>query len=157
MIYRLLRPLLFRLDPERAHDLTLRLLGWGGRLQVTRRALRSQFEVADPRLEIEAFGIQFKNPMGLAAGYDKNGAAVAGLSCLGFGHIEIGTVTLQPQAGNSKPRIHRVPEAGALINSMGFPNAGIDALHVTSFDFAQDRRVTCQARHQHRQGQRYTV
>jgi len=128
MIYRLLRPLLFRLDPERAHDLTLRLLGWGGRLQVTRRALRSQFEVTDPRLEIEAFGIQFKNPMGLAAGYDKNGAAVAGLSCLGFGHIEIGTVTLQPQAGNSRPRIHRVPEAGALINSMGFPNAGINAL-----------------------------
>ncbi len=90
------------------------------------------FEVADPRLEVEAFGIKFNNPVGLAAGYDKNGVAARGLSCLGFGHIEVGTVTRLPQAGNPKPRIHRLPESRALINSMGFPNAGAEALRVAS-------------------------
>src|SRR5205085_8983441 len=95
---------------------------------VTRWLLRSLFELNDPRLEVEAFGLRFKNPVGLAAGYDKNGVAVSGLSALGFGHLEIGTVTRLPQVGNPRPRIHRFPAAGALVNSMGFPNAGIEAL-----------------------------
>ena len=82
----------------------------------------------DSRLEVEAFGLRFKNPVGLAAGYDKNGAAVNGLSALGFGHLEIGTLTRLAQAGNPRPRVHRFPAAQALVNSMGFPNAGIDAL-----------------------------
>lgn len=125
-------PLLFRLDPEQAHALTLALLKWAGRFSAARYLLRSMFEVADPRLEVEAFGIKFNNPVGLAAGYDKNGVAARGLSCLGFGHIEVGTVTRLPQAGNPKPRIHRLPESRALINSMGFPNAGAEALRVAS-------------------------
>lgn len=127
-MYSLLRPLLFRLDPERAHRLTLNLLRWAGNFPVTHRLLRALFEVSDPRLNIVAFGLTFKNPVGLAAGYDKNGIAVRGLSALGFGHVEIGTLTLRPQVGNPKPRVHRVPEAHALINSMGFPNDGVDAL-----------------------------
>ena len=131
-MYSHLRPLLFRFDPERAHALTLRLICWAGQVPITNHLLRSLFEVSDPRLDVEALGIKFKNPVGLAAGYDKNGIAVRGLSCLGFGHVEVGTVTRQPQAGNPRPRIHRVPEAGALINHMGFPNAGVEALRVES-------------------------
>jgi dihydroorotate dehydrogenase len=137
-MYSHLRPLLFRFDPERAHALTLRLLHWAGQVPITNYLLRSLFEVSDPRLEVEALGIKFNNPVGLAAGYDKNGIAVRGLSCLGFGHVEVGTVTRQPQAGSSRPRIHRVPEAGALINRLGFPNAGVEALRVTS----DERRAT---------------
>jgi dihydroorotate dehydrogenase len=127
-MYSRLRPLLFRLDAERAHDLTLTLLRWANYLPLTIHLLRLLFDTNDPRLEVEAFGLRFKNPVGLAAGYDKNGVAVRGLSALGFGHIEVGTVTRLPQAGNPLPRIHRVPEARALINSMGFPNAGVEAL-----------------------------
>src|SRR5574341_1406457 len=127
-MYARLRPLLFHLDPEQTHALTLTLLRWAGQLPITHYLLRSLLEVSDPRLEVEAFGIKFKNPVGLAAGYDKNGIAVRGLSCLGFGHVEAGTVTRQPQAGSPRPRIHRIPEAGALINHMGFPNAGVEAL-----------------------------
>jgi dihydroorotate dehydrogenase len=127
-VYHLIRPLLFRLDAERAHGLTLAALRAAGRFAITRRLLLRLYEVDDPRLEVEAFGLRFKNPVGLAAGYDKNGVAVSGLNGLGFGHIEIGTLTRLPQAGNPRPRIHRLPGAQALVNSMGFPNAGIDAL-----------------------------
>ena len=88
------------------------------------------FEVNDPRLEVEAFGVKFQNPIGMAAGYDKNGVAVNGLSALGFGHIEVGTVTRQKQIGNPKPRVQRVIEAQGVINSMGFPNSGVDALKI---------------------------
>jgi dihydroorotate dehydrogenase len=127
-MYAKLRPLLHGLDPEQAHALTLWLIKWAGNFPLTAAWLRSIFEVNDPRLEVEAFGLKFKNPVGLAAGYDKNGVAVKGLSCLGFGHLEIGTITLRPQAGNPRPRLHRVPEVEALINSLGFPNLGVDAL-----------------------------
>jgi len=99
-----------------------------GRFPVARRLLGNLFEVNDPRLEVEAFGLRFKNPVGLAAGYDKNGVAASGLSALGFGHLEIGTLTRLPQAGNPRPRVQRIPKAQALVNSMGFPNAGIEAL-----------------------------
>ncbi|MCS6909026.1 MAG: quinone-dependent dihydroorotate dehydrogenase [Anaerolineales bacterium] len=128
VMYHALRPLLFRLDPERAHALTLAAL----RLPFADVVLRALFEVNDPRLEVEAFGLRFRNRVGLAAGYDKNGVAVSGLAALGFGHIEVGTVTLLPQAGNPKPRVHRVPEAQALVNAMGFPNNGVEALMVES-------------------------
>lgn len=131
-MYRLVRPLLFRLDPEQAHNLTLTLLKWAGRFPAAEYLLRSLFTLDDPRLEVEAFGVKFKNPIGLAAGYDKNGTAVRGLNCLGFGHVEVGTITRQPQAGNPRPRLKRIPEAGALVNWMGFPNAGVDAFRVTS-------------------------
>ncbi|MBI5082950.1 MAG: dihydroorotate dehydrogenase (quinone), partial [Chloroflexi bacterium] len=98
-MYRLIRPLLFQLDPETAHNLTLRLLRLSSQLPITNYLLQRLFTVDDPRLGVEAFGIRFKNPVGLAAGYDKNGVAVKGLSALGFGHIEVGTVTRASQAG----------------------------------------------------------
>jgi dihydroorotate dehydrogenase len=127
-MYRLIRPLLFRLDAERAHHLTLTLLAWAGATPPVRAALRQWFTLEAESLAVEAFGVQFKNRVGLAAGYDKNATAVAGLACLGFGHLEVGTVTRQAQAGNPRPRIHRAPAAEAIINRMGFPNAGADAL-----------------------------
>ena len=127
-MYPILRPLLFRLDPESAHHLTLRLLRLAGAFAPVRAALRSLFCVTDPALGVNAFGLEFPNPLGLAAGYDKDGAALAGLACLGFGHIELGTVTPRPQPGNPRPRIFRLPEDQALINRMGFPNAGAEPL-----------------------------
>lgn len=130
MMYPLVREVLFRFDAERVHAATLQLLRFVGWFPPAARIVRALFEVNDPRLAVEVFGVRFKNPVGLAAGYDKDGIAIRGLSCLGFGHIEVGTVTLRAQAGNPRPRVHRVPEARALINSMGFPNAGVDALRV---------------------------
>lgn len=128
-MYQHLRPWLFKMDPERVHDWTLRLVRLAGQLPPVRGLLRALYAVNDPRLEVSAFGLKFKNPVGLAAGYDKNGVAVAGLGALGFGHIEIGTVTRRPQLGNPHPRLHRVSDA-ALINSMGFPNVGARALKI---------------------------
>lgn len=122
-MYSLLRPILFQLDPERAHQLTLRLLS----LPVA-PTLARWFDFSDPRLALNVFGLTFRNPVGLAAGYDKNGLALRGLAALGFGHLEAGTVTRQPQAGNPHPRIFRLPADEALINRMGFPNEGVDAL-----------------------------
>lgn len=133
-MYNSIRPLLFKLDPERAHNLTLRLIRWAGVFSPTYRWLRAMYEVNDPRLEVEAFGLQFKNPIGLAAGYDKNGVAVKGLSALGFSHIEVGTVTRHKQIGNPKPRVHRIVDSRAVINSMGFPNDGADALKIDRGD-----------------------
>lgn len=128
MYENLLKPLLFRLDPERAHHLTLHALRIAAALPFGLRALQSMFSVEDPRLAVEAFGLTFKNRVGLAAGYDKNGVAVSGLSALGFGHVEVGTVTRMPQPGNARPRVHRVREAQGVINSMGFPNEGVEKL-----------------------------
>ena len=129
-MYTTIRSMLFKFDPEVVHKFTLQLIKWAGILPPTYTLLRAMFEVDDPRLEVEAFGVKFRNAVGLAAGYDKDGVAVRGLSALGFGHIEVGTVTRQRQLGNPKPRVHRVPESQALINSMGFPNAGVDTLHI---------------------------
>jgi dihydroorotate dehydrogenase len=130
-MYAILRPLLFRIDAERAHQMTLGLLCWAGNFPLTNRLIEAAYRQSDPRLNIEAFGLRFANPVGLAAGYDKNGVAVRGLGALGFGHIEVGTVTRIPQAGNPRPRIYRVREAYGLINSMGFPNDGVDNLQVS--------------------------
>ncbi len=127
-MYSFFKPLLFRADPETAHHATLALLRLAGHLAPIRGLLARLYRVEDPRLEVEAFGLRFRNPVGLAAGYDKNGIALAGLAALGFGHLEVGTLTRLPQAGNTRPRVHRFPAAQAVVNSMGFPNAGIDAL-----------------------------
>lgn len=124
MIYPFFRSLLFRLDPERAHGLTLGLMRLAGALPPLRAALRRIF--AAPALPVQALGISFPNPVGLAAGYDKDGLGWRGLACLGFGHIEIGTVTLRPQPGNPRPRLFRLPEQHALINRMGFPGQGAE-------------------------------
>lgn len=129
-MYNTIRPLLFKFDPEVIHKITLNLIKWAGILPPTYALLRAIFEVNDPRLQVEAFGVKFRNPIGLAAGYDKDGVGVRGLSALGFGHIEVGTVTRQMQIGNPKPRVQRVVEAQGVINSMGFPNSGVDALKI---------------------------
>lgn len=119
--YVLIRPILFALDPERAHDLTLRLLAIGGSLG---------FAHSTPagNAAVEVMGLRFPNRVGLAAGLDKNGTAIDGLGSLGFGFLEVGTVTPRPQPGNPKPRMFRLPQHQAIINRMGFNNAGIDAL-----------------------------
>ena len=124
MLYRLTRPLLFALDAERAHD-----AGFAA-LEIARRCgiagiLYGNRVPASPR---RIMGLDFPNPVGLAAGLDKNGAHVAALSQLGFGFVEIGTVTPRPQPGNPRPRLFRIPRAQALINRMGFNNVGVDAL-----------------------------
>jgi len=123
MMYSLLRPLLFKLDPETAHHVTLDALNAGYRLGLL--PLFSTQPKPDPRT---VMGMTFPNPVGLAAGLDKNGAYIDALAALGFGFIEIGTVTPHQQAGNPKPRLFRLPEAQAIINRMGFNNLGVDAL-----------------------------
>jgi dihydroorotate dehydrogenase len=140
-MYSLIRPLLFSIEPETVHHLTVDVLRLAGNFPITRRLIHLLYDTpADPRLEVAAFGLKFKNPVGLAAGYDKAGVAVQGLRGLGFGHVEVGTLTLQPQAGNPRPRVHRLPEVKAVINSMGFPNPGVDTLRLKRGAFG-DLRV----------------
>jgi dihydroorotate dehydrogenase len=128
VLYSLIRPLLFRLDPERAHHLSLNAIAVAGRVAPLRALVSARYAAGSAADPVTLFGLQFKNRVGLAAGYDKNGVAVAGLAALGFGHIEVGTVTRIAQPGNPAPRVHRVRETRGVINSMGFPNDGIDAL-----------------------------
>jgi dihydroorotate dehydrogenase len=127
-MYRLIRPFLFLLDPESVHQLTLRTLEKVASSSLGRIALRSLFEGKSEGLDVELFGLHFPNPLGLAAGYDKDGLGLRGLACMGFGHIELGTVTLHPQPGNPRPRIFRLNRDKALVNRMGFPNAGANEL-----------------------------
>jgi dihydroorotate dehydrogenase len=122
-LYKFFRSLLFLLDPETAHHLTLQLMRIGG-IGPINSILRTLYSA--PTNPVEAFGLTFKNPVGLAAGYDKDGIAVRGLSALGFGYIEVGTVTRRPQPGNPKPRVFRLVEDEAVINRMGFPGKGAD-------------------------------
>jgi dihydroorotate dehydrogenase len=120
--YALARPFLFGLDPERAHDLTLDSIA---RMQNTPlQCVWSQNRVDDP---VVLAGLKFPNRIGLAAGLDKNGRCIDGLGAMGFGFIEVGTVTPKAQPGNPKPRMFRLPEANALINRLGFNNEGLDA------------------------------
>jgi dihydroorotate dehydrogenase len=121
LLYALARPLLFSLDAEEAHNLTLPALRRAAGLGLTRVLRRPR---PDPRT---VMGITFPNPVGLAAGLDKDGAYIDGLAALGFGFIEIGTVTPRAQPGNPKPRMFRLPAASAIINRMGFNNGGVDA------------------------------
>ncbi len=125
--YRLLRPLLFRLPSERSHALALGTLA---RIQGTaiERLLASRYTVRDPRLAQTVFGLEFENPLGIAAGLDKNAVAPNALAALGFGHVEVGGITGLPQAGNDRPRLFRLPQDRALINRMGFNNEGADAI-----------------------------
>jgi dihydroorotate dehydrogenase len=126
--YPVLRPLLFRLDPETAHRLTLGLLRFLGGSRVGRSALRGLFAPGEEAGAVDCLGLRFPNRLGLAAGYDKDGAALRGLACLGFGHLEIGTVTPEPQPGNPRPRLFRLVEDAALINRLGFPSRGAAAV-----------------------------
>jgi len=122
--YNLLRPALFTLDPETAHDATLTSLNTAYCLGLSRLIPKPQEDVR------KVMGLNFPNPVGLAAGLDKNGDCINGLAALGFGFIEIGTITPRPQPGNPRPRLFRLPEAKAIINRMGFNNHGVDALVV---------------------------
>ncbi len=122
------RPLLFRLDAERAHNLALRSCELAGRFEFTRRAARSAFGFRDERLRVECGGLSFDNPLGLAAGFDKNGRAPALLGALGFGHVEIGSVSAHASEGNPRPRLFRVPEDDAIVVSYGVPNDGAEAI-----------------------------
>lgn len=121
-----MRPLLFRLPPERAHDLTRGLLSDAQRSEMVRALVRDQYQYEHPALETEVFGLRYPNPVGIAAGFDKNCEILPILSDLGFGFIHGGTVTPRPQHGNPKPRMFRLPEDGGLINRMGLPNHGAD-------------------------------
>lgn len=121
-IYPFFRSLLFRLNPEQAHGLTLNLIRLAGSIPPVRSVLQKQFQPPDHPVQV--LGLTFKNPIGLAAGYDKDAVAWRGLASLGFGHIEVGTVTLRPQPGNPKPRLFRLPAEQAVINRMGFPGKG---------------------------------
>ena len=122
---RFIRPLLFAFDAETAHHLTIGLMRRASHFDVALRALRHFQPAPQPRT---LFGLTFSNPIGLAAGLDKNGVAIPAWAALGFGFIEIGTVTAQAQPGNPKPRIFRLPKQQALINRLGFNNDGADAI-----------------------------
>lgn len=123
-----MRRLLFALDPERAHGVAILALRLAGRLPPLARGLRRRYAVDDARLSQGLAGLEFANPVGLAAGFDKNGVALRGLTTIGFGFLEVGTVTPRAQPGNPRPRIFRHPEARSLQNSLGFNNAGLDAM-----------------------------
>ena len=118
-MYPFLRPLLFGLAPETAHQLTLQAVRFAGKFPPSYRLLVQLYKA--PNKPVDAFGLTFKNPIGLAAGYDKDAVAVRGLAALGFGHVEVGTVTPMPQPGDPRPRVFRLPEEEAVINRMGFP------------------------------------
>jgi len=119
-LYRLVQPAVFNLDPETAHGLTIRALATGLAPKLCRKP--------DPRLAVTAFGLDFPNPVGMAAGYDKNAEVPDALLGLGFGHVEVGTVTPRPQPGNPRPRMFRLVPDHGVINRLGFNNQGHDAM-----------------------------
>ena len=127
MYKQIFRPLLFSMDPERVHGLAL-TAGRAARFGGIAGAIDALCAPEDPRLAVQAFGLSFRNPIGLAAGFDKDAVAIEFFSALGFGCLEAGTVTPQPQPGNPKPRIFRLPPDAALINRMGFPSEGAEAV-----------------------------
>ena len=122
-MYDLLRSLMFRLPAETSHDLALDMIGAAGRLRLADKLVRPV-----PSQPVQVMGLTFDNPVGLAAGLDKNAVAVDGLAAMGFGSIEVGTVTPRPQPGNPKPRLFRLTEQLAIINRFGFNNQGVDAM-----------------------------
>jgi dihydroorotate dehydrogenase len=122
---RFVRPLLFSVDAERAHDVAITCLRAVSHLGPALRALKRFQPPSKPKT---VFGVHFPNPIGLAAGFDKNGVALPAWAALGFGFIEIGTVTAKPQPGNPKPRVFRLPEQESLINRLGFNNDGADVI-----------------------------
>lgn len=126
-MYKLIRPLLFLVDPEKIHHLVFRFLKFVFRIPGVAGIMRGIYQVNDKRLERTVFGITFPNPVGLAAGFDKDAKLYDELGALGFGFIEIGTVTPKAQPGNDKPRMFRLPADSGLINRMGFNNEGADA------------------------------
>lgn len=128
-LYPLIRPLLFRMDPEWIHRATLAAVGRAGRISPVCGMLRGLLTVDDPRLRVEAGGLDFPNPVGLAAGFDKNGVAMEGLASAGFGFVEVGSVSAHPSEGNpGRPRLFRVPKDEAIVVNYGVPNDGAEAV-----------------------------
>lgn len=123
----LIKPIFFRLSPERAHYLSFDLLKLVLKVPGVKAIFKKKFTLNDPRLRRKVFGIEFPNPVGLAAGFDKDAKLFNELEYVGFGFVEIGTVTPRPQDGNPKPRLFRLPSDNALINRMGFNNEGVEA------------------------------
>ncbi|OQP64815.1 dihydroorotate dehydrogenase [Niastella vici] len=127
-MYNLLRRLLFCFPTESVHHFSMNMMKLGCSLGPVRKSISSQYTPANGALSKELFGLRFKNPVGLAAGFDKNALYLTELEALGFGFVEIGTVTPKPQAGNDKPRLFRLPKDKALINRMGFNNDGVQVV-----------------------------
>ena len=127
-MYQLLRQLLFNLPPEKAHYFSMNLLRDINRVGIASSILKKNFHFNHPSLQREVFGLKFPNPVGLGAGFDKNALYLNELAVLGFGFVEIGTVTPLPQPGNDHPRLFRLPKDKALINRMGFNNNGVKAI-----------------------------
>ena len=128
MIYPFIRNTLFLLPPEAAHHVSMKGLDIAAALPVFNHWLSGHFQIQDTRLTKTVFGVRFPNPVGLGAGFDKNAAHLDALEMLGFGFVEIGTVTPKPQIGNPQPRLFRIPDQKALINRMGFNNDGVEAV-----------------------------
>ncbi|UZD22052.1 quinone-dependent dihydroorotate dehydrogenase [Algoriphagus halophytocola] len=121
----LLKPFFFRQNPEEAHHTTVGLTKFSFNLPIVGDLIRTFYKFEDPRLEREVFGLKFKNPVGLAAGFDKDAKLIDEMAMLGFGFIEIGTLTPKPQPGNPQPRLFRLPQDESLVNRMGFNNGGV--------------------------------
>jgi dihydroorotate dehydrogenase len=121
----ILKPIFFSQSPEKAHHSTVALTKLAFNFPIIGRIVKSFFKLEDIRLEREVFGLKFKNPVGLAAGFDKDAKVIDEMAMLGFGFIEIGTLTPKPQDGNSQPRLFRLPQDESLINRMGFNNGGV--------------------------------
>ena len=142
MIYPLVRKTLFLLPPETAHQVSMKGLDKAAALPLLNTWLSGHFQVQDPSLSKTIFGLHFPNPVGLGAGFDKNAAHLDGLEMLGFGFVEIGTVTPKPQAGNPHPRLFRIADQKALINRMGFNNDGVEAISKR----LKERKATSQSK-----------
>jgi dihydroorotate dehydrogenase len=127
-MYKILRFFLFKMDAENAHHFTLRLMNWVVKIPFVKYLMAKIYAVENKKLERTLFGLTFKNPVGLAAGLDKNAECIDAFAAVGFGFIEIGTVTPLPQDGNEKPRLFRLIEDKAIINRMGFNNAGMNVV-----------------------------
>lgn len=127
-MYQFIKPIFFQFDPEKIHHFVTGTLQNAQKIWGLPKLIRGSFKYEHPSLEREVFGLKFKNPVGLAAGFDKNGEYIEELANFGFGFIEVGTVTPLPQPGNDKPRMFRLPKDEALINRMGFNNKGVDVL-----------------------------
>lgn len=127
-MYQLIKPILFRFDPENIHHFVTAALKTANKVWGVKSVQQGMFHLNDPALEKEVFGLKFKNPVGLGAGFDKNASMISELANFGFGFIEIGTVTPLPQPGNDKPRMFRLPKDQGLINRMGFNNQGVEVV-----------------------------
>ena len=128
MLYPIVRNTLFLLPPETAHKVSMKGLHFAAALPFGKQVLKSNFQYKGSDLSLKLFGLTFPNPVGLGAGFDKNAEHLDVLDLLGFGFIEIGTVTPKAQAGNPTPRLFRIPNQKALINRMGFNNDGVEAI-----------------------------